>query len=342
MAMGLFTFVRAMDEGVSALHEASGERVLVVFQESRFCPMTSEIPLRYTDAINDIEGVESTLPTLVFVNSCRSNLDLVTLHGVPKAPLASAHAFELLEGSEEAFRERSDGAIVGERLAKRRGARVGERMQLGPVDVHVSAILRGNDPGIEDLAFVSLDQLGLARGRQGTATQFFVTVQAGADPEVVARSIDRRFKSDEVRTQTRTRQAFVAGAVAEISEVLQFARYLGYLAVAVVVLILANTQFISTQARLGELSALEAIGLPRREICVLIMVESLILAVVGGGLGAALVGGILQAFPITLGVEGHGIDFRPSLAVLTQSLLAAIPSQISIRRAPVADGLTME
>lgn len=350
LAMGLFAFVRSMDEGVSALFAESGERVLVVFQESRFCPMTSEIPLRYNDAIRGIDGVAEALPTLVFVNSCRSNLDLVTLHGVPDGDLSKVHEFDFVAGTVAAFRARSDGAIIGERLAKRRGAEVGERLRLGPVDVHVSAILRGDDPGIEDIAFVSIDQLGLARQRPGMATQFYVTLRPGADPEVVARAIDARFQTDVVHTQTRTRQAFVSGAVAEIAEVLQFARYLGYLAVVVVALILANTQFISTQARRPELSALEAIGLPRREIRALIMMESVLLAIVGGGLGALLVATVLYVHPVTLGVEGHGIDFRPSVLVLVQSLLAAamtgllaaIPSQLSLGREPVAHALTME
>src|SRR5690242_13573104 len=82
MAMALFAFVRTVDDGVALLQKRADQPVLVVFQDSRFCPLTSELPLRYERAIRDVAGVADVLPTLVFINSCRSNLDLVTLHGV--------------------------------------------------------------------------------------------------------------------------------------------------------------------------------------------------------------------------------------------------------------------
>jgi putative ABC transport system permease protein len=82
LAMALFAFVRTVDDGVQALAQRSQQPVLVVFQDSRFCPLTSELPLRYERDIAAVPGVAAVLPTLVFINSCRSNLDLVTLHGV--------------------------------------------------------------------------------------------------------------------------------------------------------------------------------------------------------------------------------------------------------------------
>jgi len=78
LAMALFAFVRTVDRGVEALAEESDRPVLVVFQDSRFCPLTSYLPARYAPSIRDVEGVDEVLPTLVFINSCRANLDLVT------------------------------------------------------------------------------------------------------------------------------------------------------------------------------------------------------------------------------------------------------------------------
>src|SRR5688572_428210 len=174
--MALFTFVRTVDDGVDTLAERADQPVLVVFQDSRFCPLTSELPLRYERTIDEVAGVAEVLPTLVFINSCRSNLDLVTLHGVTADALESLYDLDVIDGSIAAWRSRSDGALVGEKLAKRRGARVGERIRLGDVDLHVNAIVRGEAAGVANLAFVHLDQLALARKRQGAATQFLVKV----------------------------------------------------------------------------------------------------------------------------------------------------------------------
>ncbi|MHC4958960.1 MAG: ABC transporter permease, partial [Planctomycetota bacterium] len=47
IAMGMFAFVRTVDGGVSELEKRAGTPVLVVFEESRFCPLTSMLPVRY-------------------------------------------------------------------------------------------------------------------------------------------------------------------------------------------------------------------------------------------------------------------------------------------------------
>lgn len=324
LAMALFAFVRTVDAGVRDLAARADQPVLVVFQDSRFCPLTSELPLRYERAIAAVPGVAAVLPTLVFVNSCRSNLDLVTLHGVTAQELERLYPLELLAGSVAAWRSQADGALVGERLAARRGLRVGERVRLGEVDVQVSGIVRSETAGVGNLAFVHLDLLGLARQRLGTATQFLVKVRDGADPRQIAQAIDEQFRSDEARTDTKSMQAFVAAAIAEIAQVVDFARWLGYLAVVVVALLLANTVFISAQARGPEMGALEVLGMTRPKLMALIACEGIGLGVLGGGLGIAAVLALLWLRPITIGVEGHGIDLVPGLATAGQALLAAL------------------
>jgi putative ABC transport system permease protein len=323
LAMALFAFVRTVDDGVAALAADAQQPVLVVFQDSRFCPLTSELPMRYERDIRAVPGVADVLPTLVFINSCRSNLDLVTLYGVTANDLDRLYDLEALEGSVADWRTRSDGALVGERLAERRGIRAGDRVRLGEVDLHVSGIVRGDAAGVANLAFVHLDQLGLARKRQGQATQFLVKLQPGADPQQIAQAIDARFKPDEARTDTKSMQAFVAAAIAEIAQVVEFARWLGYLAVFVVALVVANTVFISAESRIGEMAVLETVGLTKARLMALIACEGTGLGLCGGVLGTALVLGLLTLRPTTLGVEGWGIDLAPGAATVGQSVLAS-------------------
>ena len=324
VAMGLFAFVRTVDEGVSDLDRRARQPVLVVFQESRFCPLTSYLPVRYADMIRKIDGVASVLPSLLFINSCRANLDLVTLHGVESGPLDKIYDFDFLDGDLSSWRGRSDGAIVGERLASRRGLSVGERVRLGEVDVYVAGIMRSDTAGLDNLAFVHLDQLALARGRQGAATQFLVRVHPGVDSDAVAAEIDRMFAPDEARTDTKSMQAFVAGAVGEISEVVEFARLLGYIAVAIVAMVLANTVFISAQSRASEMGVLETVGLTKPKLAGLIAAEGIGLGLLGGILGGAVVQIYFAINPTTLGVEGYGIDFRPSVTVAVHTLVASV------------------
>ncbi|MCK5941872.1 MAG: ABC transporter permease [Planctomycetes bacterium] len=344
LAMMLFAFVRTVDDGVETLIERTSQPVLVVFQDSRFCPLTSELPVRYQRDIEKIDGVQEVLTTLVFINSCRSNLDLVTLHGVPPDDLESLYDLEFLAGDIADWKRRSDGALVGERLAERRGLQVGQRVRLSEVDVHVSGIVRSESAAVGNLAFVPLDLLSLARKRQGAATQFLVKVDPNADPEEIAAVIDERFRTDEARTDTKGMQAFVAAAIAEISEVVGFARWLGYLGVLVVALVVANTVFISAESRIGEMGVLETVGMQKRMLMALIAGEGVGLGLVGGVLGTGIVVALLTIWPVTLGVEGHGIDLSPSGRMIAQSLLAAllvgvvasIPPAFAVARRPLA------
>lgn len=350
LAMTLFAFVRTVDGGVATLAEKARQPVLVVFQDSRFCPLTSELPLRYERDLARIDGIAEVLPTLVYINSCRSNLDLVTLHGVTPGNLDQLYDLETLAGSIGAWKQKGDAALVGERLAARRQLQVGQRVRLGEVDVEVAGIVRSNTAGVANLAFVHLDQLALARERQGAATQFLIKMTPGADETAVANAIDDLFATDEARTDTKSMHAFVAAAIGEITELAEFARWLGYLAVLVVALVLANTVFISAESRAAEMGTLETIGLGKGKLVALVASEGIGLGLLGGAIGTAVVILLLVLRPVTLGVEGYGIDLLPTwhtagqslLAALATGALASIPPAIAVARRPLALGVKAE
>lgn len=344
LALGLFAFVWALERGVDDLAEAADQPVLVVFQSSRFCPLTSDIPIRYAREIAAFPEVETVLPTLLFINSCRANLDLVTLHGVPGEGLTDIHDFEVLDGDVETWRRDPRGALVGQRLAARRGLKVGDRVQLSNVDVTIDGIIRSDAAGVDNLAFVQLPQLQNARKKQGLATQLMVRLKDGADPVAVAAKIDAKYAGERQATDTKSMQAFVQGAVGEVAEVVDFARLLGYLAVAVVVLILGNTVSISAQTRASELGVLETVGATQGTLGALVLIESLLLSVLGGALGIGAVATWLALSPKTLGIEGWGINIAPdaSLAVagtcvaLVVGLIAAAGPVYQTWRRPLA------
>jgi putative ABC transport system permease protein len=322
-ALALFAFVRTLEAGVDQISKDATAPVLVVFQQSRFCPLTSELPLRYQRQIEEVDGVEAVLPVLLYINQCQANLDLVTLQGVDPGAFQAVQPLRPLAGSVD-LQSGGDGALVGEQLAKRRGLRVGDRVQLGNVNVVVRGIVAGDGPGLGNVAFVRMDQLANARDLVGKATEFLVRLKPGANAAVASREIDALFASDEAPTDTSTMQAFVQGAVGEVAELVTFARILGYLAVLVVTLVVGNTVFISAQSRAGELGVLETVGLTKGGLAGLLLAESLLLAVIGGALGTGAVAAWFAANPTTLGIEGYGIDFRAGPPVIAAGLLASV------------------
>ena len=350
LAMGLFAFVSMLEGGVDRMAEGANQPVLVVFQSSRFCPLTSLLPMRYQEEIERMEGVDKVLPTLLYINACRANLDLVTLHGVDRGMIDQIHELRLEDGDLHSWKSTSNGALVGQRLAERRGIKPGDRLQLAGVDVEVGGIVSSPGAGLDNVAFVDLDLLQFSRDKRGIATEFFVTLKPGADAQAIANQIDQRYATAEQATDTKTMQAFVQAAVSEVGEVVDFARILGYLAVAVVVLILGNTVYISAQTRKVELGVMETLGATRPVLTGLIAVESMVLSVVGGVLGIGAVMLVLKVAPLTLGIEGWGIDILPDLRLgligvgvaLVVGLLAAIGPAIETLRRPLAVAVKTE
>jgi putative ABC transport system permease protein len=269
-----------------------------------------------------MEGVASVLPTLLYVNTCRANLDVVTLHGVDS--VTGFHDLVVESGDLSSWGSSQDRAVVGKRLAERRGLKVGQRVSLDKVNVEIGGIVSSGGGTLDNVAFVHLEPLQLARKLPGKATQFLVRLEPGTDAQALARRIDNTFAKDEQATDTKTLQAFVQAAVAEIAGVVDFGRLLGYLAVVVVVMILGNTVWISAQTRAAELGVMETIGVTRPTLAGLLVAEGLLLSLLGGalGIGAVVLG--LAWHPVTLGIEGNAIDLIPEAGLAGTGLLVAV------------------
>jgi len=262
------------------------------------------------------------------------------LHGVDPARLAGVQDLTVREGDLAAWAADRAGALVGARLAARRGLKVGDRAQLAGMSVVVYAIVDGKGPGVDNLAFVHAETLQLQREMLGQTTEYLVRLKDGADPVEVAHAIDARFASSEAPTDTKSLQAFVQAAIGEVTELVHFARLLGYLAVLVVTLILSNTVFISSQTRAQELGALGTLA-------GLVVAEGMLLALLGGTVGTLAVAAYFHLVPTTLGIESYGIDFVAGPAVvvaglvasLVVGLVASVPPALQAVLRPVAEAV---
>jgi hypothetical protein len=119
LALAVFAFVRTLEGGVDAFNRSAARPVLVVFQQSRWCPLTSQLPERYLGDLQKLDGVEAVLPTTVFVNKRSTNLDLVALHGVDPARLGGVQDLTVRDGDLRA------GRRTGRPRSSARGSRAG-------------------------------------------------------------------------------------------------------------------------------------------------------------------------------------------------------------------------
>ncbi len=325
IAMFLFTAVQAMNRGVTvATQERAGETTLVVYRADRYCPATSELPQDYQSRIERIEGVVSAIPVKVVVSNCRTSLDVVTFRGVPKEAFLAERggAMELVAGSAEDWKRRTDAALVGETLATRRGLRPGMTFDAAGITAYVAGVIRSDNPQDQNVAYTALEFVQLAgRDRLGIVTQFNVTVEDPSMLESVAAEIDGTFKTAQEPTATFTEKSFIGRIADDIIELVGFARWLGIGCLAAVLALVANAIVLSVQSRIGEHAVLQTLGYSSRLVALLIVGEGLVLSLAGGVLGALAAYVVARLGSFALAVEGVSIPIEASLGVIATGLV---------------------
>lgn len=327
-AMFLFCFLQSLQDGLSQVTDAQATRNLfIVFQQNRFCPSTSRLPERYEEMIKRLPGVKEVLPIRLYVNNCRANLDMVTFRGVPAEELkATPETITLTSGSMEQFTGRNDSALIGERLSARRRLKVGDIFQLGDIRVVVAGLFTSQVPGEDSVAYTHLDYLQRALGKDsiGMVTQFNVRITDPSQAEAIATQIDDMFRAEAVPTTTRSHKAFASNATGDLIEIIGFSRYLGYICLFVVLMMVANTIYLAVRDRVKEHAVLQTIGFSGSLIFGLILAESLLVSVLGGMVGAASATFVLRFSQFGIGTEGIQIDLTPGISIIITGLVISL------------------
>lgn len=315
VALFVFCVVSSVQQGLRRLTEdETAQRTLIVFQENRFCPTSSRLPQDYAQRILKIAGVKDVVPMQVWTNNCRASLDIVVFQGVPAESLQRSRNLVLESGDWTSFTGRRDAALVGRRVAQRRGLSAGDQFTIGDVSVKVAGIFASPVAAEENLIFTQLTFLQLSRGPEGAGivTLHEVHLNHNADPDQTARSIDDALRTGPVATTTRRKGAFEASTLSDLVDLIGFSHWLGYACVALVLSLVASTTVMSVQDRVREHAVLQTIGLRPARVFRLIVSESLILCMTGGGLGTFAALATLAWSGLAIGAEGVTIAFRPS------------------------------
>ena len=341
--MFLFTAVETLQRSLAKATEASAaDTTLVVYRQNRFCPSASRLPEHYADEIRRVKGVREVVPVQIVVNNCGASLDVITFRGVPENLLRKfAPEIQILEGSEEEWKRRDDGALLGEVFAQRRGLKPGDRFDAAGVTVTVSGILRSPFAQDNNVAYVKLPVLQQAsRAGLGVVTQFNVRVESSQDLDSVSKEIDEMFRSGQEPTDTRPEKAFFAETAAELIELIGFTRWLGVGAVIAVAALVANALLLVVRGRVKENAVLRTLGYPGRAIGCLVVSEGGMLGLAGGVVGVGLATAFLRWQSFTMGNEGQTLAIQPDLIVVSVGVVAALTLGIFASLWPAFQAMT--
>ncbi len=299
VALFVFCFVGSVQEGLDSLtRQRDSQQTLIAFQANKFCPFTSHLPQDYDQRIARLQGVREVVPIQVYTNNCRASLDVIVFYGLPAEKLNDIRDFRLLEGTWDQFERHQDAAMVGRAVANRRDLSIGDKFSIGELTVAVAGIYDSDNAAEENYIYTHLDFLQRRRSKNlvGTVTQFEVFLEDSTDATAKSREIDSIFRNGPVATDTRSKGAFQAKSLGDLTQLIRMTHYLGYACVGLVFALVATTTLMAVQDRVKEHAVLQTLGFSGPRIFGLVLAESTLL-----GLGGGIIGVVLSAIVLILG-----------------------------------------
>ena len=275
---------------------------------------------------------------------------------VPEQFMAMFPEFILPADQLQAWLATRTGAIVGRNTAERFQWKIGDKIPImspiwlrKPWEFDLVGIYDGKEKGTDTTSFFfRYDFFAEARKDQnwgqGQVGWFTIKVNDPAQAAAVARAVDQEFENSPAETKTEPEGAFAQGFANQIGNIALIVAGILSAVFFTILLVTGSTMSQAVRERIGELGVLKAIGFTNGQVLALVLAESCLLTVAGGGLGLALAwgltargdptGGMLPMFFFPVRDLLIGLALSVALGVIT----GILPAQQAMRLR-VADAL---
>jgi len=190
-----------------------------------------------------------------------------------------------------AWKKEPSAALVGHKLAETYGWKLNDRVTLKGTfySVDPEFTIRGIYTASEDSAerdfYFHWDYLNEALNRPNQVGAFAVKPNSAADVPRLMDSVDRLFRNTDAETKTETEKAFTLNFVSMLGNVKFLLNAISAVVVFTILLVAGNTMAMSIRERTGEVAVLKTLGFRQSTILILLVGESLAIALLGGFLG---------------------------------------------------------
>jgi putative ABC transport system permease protein len=322
------------------------DRLVLIHKVSLIQPL----PVSYLPRLAQVPGVDGATHNTWFGGIYQTPQNFFAQIAVEPEPFMKIYPeFRLPPEQMKAWLADRQGAIAGRVLADRFGWKIGDRI---PIQATIWQPRSGagttwefNLVGIYDGAsnvdrtqfFFRYDYLDENR-RDGTGLVGWYIVKI-ADPTRsvdMAQRFDEMFANSEYETKTTTEKGFVESFAKQIGDIGAIMIAILAAVLFTILLIVGNTMAQAVRERTSELAVLKTLGFSNGLVLMLVLAESLFVALLGGGLGLALAWGLVQlgdptnALPVYL-LPRDDIAMGIGLMVALGLLAGALPATQAMR-----------
>lgn len=276
--------------------------------------LTFPLPLNYAERLKNVEGVSGVSWSNWFGGVYITERNFFPQFAVePASYLALYPEYLLSDEQKKAFILDRQGAVAGRKLANQYGWKIGDQIPIrGTIYPGTwSFTLRGIWDGVDaktdesQLLFHWQFLSESVRKRIGNRADFVgvyvVRINEPNNAPLISERIDALFKNSLAETLTETEKAFQLGFVSMSEAILVAINAVSFVIVLIIMAVMANTMTMTARERLAEYATLKALGFSPGFVVRLLFGESLVIALLGGGLGMLVTLPIAAAFAKAVG-----------------------------------------
>ena len=320
--------------------------------------LTVPLPLAYAERLRAVDGVDRVSWSNWFGGVYITERNFFPQFAVDAASYLPLYPeFRLGDAERVAWQRDRQGVVVGAKLARKHGWKVGDNIPLrgtiygGTWNFTLRGIYDGADVGVDEnqmlMHWALINETIRARnaGRGNLVGVFVVRINDPNNAAVVSQRIDEQFRNSLAETLTETEKAFQLGFVSMSEAILVALQAVGWIIIVIIMAVMANTMAMTARERLAEYATLKALGFPPGFVVRLLFGESLLIALIGGVLAVAATLPAAAAFSNATGALFP--VFRVSeltialqlVAALTVGVVAAAWPSWKMSRIDIVDGL---
>lgn len=349
IAVFLFSSLRAVLDGFNAAADASSStRIVTLRSTSLFFSM----PTSHAQFIRNTPGVQDLTWANWFGGVYKDPQNFFAQFAIePESYLRMYPEIVLSPEDRAAFLADRTGCIIGDGLAKRFGFKPGDKitLQVGiPIygtrdfDFTVRAIYRTSGAAVDNQSMMFHWKYADERSIVPAQAGWFISQIANPDRAgEIAQAIDTQFANSPNETKTDTEQQFQSSFVAMFGNL---SLLLGSIALAVVfttLFVAGNTMAMSVRERTTEIAVMRTLGFQPTMIFFLIAGEGLLMAIIGGVVGAGIarilvnpdflqVGAFIPVFGVNNLNFAMGIGLSAVIGILAGLIPATMASRLKI------------
>lgn len=287
---------QALTGGGATIESAS--RLVVLHKISLINPL----PYAYGQRIAAIPGVDKVSHASWFGGYYQDPRNQFGQFPVePEEYLAMYPELDMPEEQLQAFLRNRTGAIIGSALAEKFGLEVGDKLPIHSTiwgkkdgtrvwEFDLEGIFTNTSEGGSDAFMLfQYDYFDEARQfGQGVVGWYVLTIADGANPVEVANAIDAEFANSPTETETSTETAFAESFMEQMGNIALIVQLILGAVFFTLLLVTGNTMAQSVRERISELAVLKTVGFRDRTVLGIVLTESILIMLIGGGLGLAL------------------------------------------------------